>query len=84
METPGFRIPIHQSLTTSILMMGVPRTFAIVNGTICAAFTLGLHSWISIPICAAAHLIATLCVKRDVHFFECLQRHIKQKSYYEV
>ena len=84
MAIPGFRISIHQSLTVPILMAGVPRTFAIVNGTICAAFTLGLHTWESIPICALAHVVASIFVKKDPHFFECMLRHIKQKSYYEV
>ncbi|MEQ8216304.1 MAG: conjugal transfer protein, partial [Smithellaceae bacterium] len=39
----GYDIPIHRALTEQILIGGVPRAVAILNGTIAAAFGIALH-----------------------------------------
>ena len=41
MATDGFEMPIHRSLTQQIMLAGVPREIAILNGTAVAAFGLG-------------------------------------------
>ena len=46
----GFEIAIHRSLTEQILLGGVPRGPAILNGTFMAAMGLGLHSFFAIPL----------------------------------
>lgn len=84
MTTPGFNIPIHNSLTTPILLGGAPRKFSIINGTILAAVTLGLQSFYAIPICLLAQGVAVYYTKKDPYFFEVMLRHIKQKVYYRV
>jgi type IV secretion system protein VirB3 len=81
---PGYNITIHNAFTTPLLLAGVPRTFAIMNGTICAAITLGLHAWYGIPVCAIVHGVAAYLTKKDPYFFSIMTRHIKQKPYYEV
>jgi len=50
MSVNGFEVPIHRSLTQQIMLAGVPREIAILNGTTVAAFGLGLHSYWSIPV----------------------------------
>lgn len=84
MNTPGYQISIHSSLVSPILMAGVPRRFAILNGTLAAALTLGLHSWLGIPICLLVHGIGLYLTKCDPYFFDILRRHIKQKGFYQV
>lgn len=84
MPAPGYRIRLHNSLTTPIMLGGVPRQFAILNWTICAAVVLGLHEVLLLPIFVALHVIAVYCAKKDPQFFEVILRHIKQKKFYRV
>lgn len=80
----GFNIPLHRSLTEPILLAGVPRTLAILNGTVAAAFGIGLQSFYVLPVCFVFHVAAIILTKRDPQFFECFRRHIKQKRYYST
>lgn len=80
----GYRIPIHNSLTTPLLLAGAPRTFTIINGTVCAAFVLALHALFTLPIFIILQLIAVFLAKKDPYFFDVLLRHLKQKSYYRT
>ena len=78
----GFEAPIHRSLTEAILLGGVPRGIAILNGTIAAALGLGLQQWIAgLMLWAFGHSIALLAAKRDPAFASVLARHLKQKAY---
>ena len=84
METPGYRIKLHSSLVTPIMLGGAPRRFAILNGTICAAFVLGLHAIYTLPLFVIFHILAVFFAKRDPHFFDVLLRHLQQKKYYNT
>jgi type IV secretion system protein VirB3 len=83
-EAAGFEVPIHRSLTEQILMGGVPRTIAILNGTVAAAFGIGLQSFYVLPVSIVIHLAAVMMTKRDPQFFDCFKRHIKQKRFYST
>ena len=80
----GFEIPLHKSLTEKILIMGAPREMTIINGTLGAAFGLGLRSWYIVPICLVFQMVAAALTKRDPQFFDCFRRHIKQRKYYST
>ena len=56
----GYEIPIHSSLTQVIMIAGVPRELAILNGTLTAALVLGLHSFWGIPVGLALLLLLWL------------------------
>ena len=84
MAPEGFEIPIHKSLTEQILMGGVPRTIALINGTLVAALGLGLHSFLALPVGAAMHLLALAATRADPDFFGCFRRHVRQKNIYTV
>lgn len=84
MSVPGFRIKLHQSLVMPIMLGGVPRRFAILNGTIAAAVVLGLHALYALPLFILLHIGAAIMAKRDPYFFEILLRGLKQKKYYDV
>lgn len=80
----GFEIPIHRSLTQVIMIGGVPREIAILNGTLTASLVLGLHSIMGLPIGILIHLIAAALAKRDPEFFKTFRRQVKQKRVYEA
>lgn len=84
MATPGYRIRLHSSLVSPILLLGVPRRFAIINGTLCAALVLGLHAIYLLPIFVIIHIIAMVLAKKDPDFFEVMLRHLRQKRFYDV
>lgn len=82
--TMGFEIPIHRSLTEQIMIGGVPKPIAIINGSIAAAFVLMLSSFYIVPVCVVVHVAARLAAKKDPQFFEVFKRHLYQKTYYGV
>lgn len=84
MNTAGYRIRLHNSLTTPIMLGGVPRQFAILNATMCAAMVLGLHAVYLLPLFVIFHLVAVYFAKKDPYFFEVLLRHLRQKRFYRI
>ncbi len=78
----GYEVPIHRALTEIIMIAGVPRTVAMLNGTLAAALGLGMKSWCAVPLCLAIHIISVFVTKKDPQFFDCFRRHIRQKKYY--
>jgi len=80
----GYEIPIHRSLTETIMLAGVPRNIAILNGTFVAAFALGMHSFYVVPVGLVFHVFAVYAAKKDPNFFDCFRRHFKQKNFYKA
>jgi type IV secretory pathway TrbD component len=80
----GFEVPIHRALTTPLLMAGVPREFAILNGTGTMAAGMGMHQLWAVPIGLVIHLLARVAAKYDPQFFEVTVRHLKHRRYYEA
>ena len=81
-DIEGFEVPLHRSLTESILLGGAPRSIAIVNGTIAAALGLGLQMWIAgVVLWIVGHSLAVFAAKRDPDFATVLIRHLRQKAY---
>lgn len=84
MSAPGYRINLHNSLTTPVMLGGVPRGFAILNGTICAALVLGLRAIYLLPLFVVFHGIAVFFAKKDPDFFDVVLRLLKQKRFYRT
>jgi type IV secretory pathway TrbD component len=81
----GFEVPLHRSLTESILLGGAPRSVAIVNGTFAAAIGIGLQVWIvGIVMGVAGHLLAVWGAKIDPQFMDVFARHVKYRSHLDV
>lgn len=78
------QVKIFHSLTSPILLGGVPRQFAILNGTLCAAMVIALQSLYILPICLILHLVAVVLTKKDPEFFSVVLRQMKQKNYYDI
>lgn len=82
---PGFTVPVHRALTEHILLGGVPRSVAILNGTMAAALGLGLRLWlIGIGIGAVGHVAAMWAAKRDPMFVDVVRRHLRIPSHLSV
>lgn len=80
----GYEIPLHISLTQPVLLGGVPRGFMILNATVAAAITLGLHVWwIGLPLGLIVHSVAYAMTKRDSYFFDVLRRHVRHPAFFE-
>jgi len=78
----SIEVPVRRSLTEPILLGGVPRTAAILNGTLAAALGLGLQLWLlGIIYYVCAHTLCVFFASRDPQFMEVLVRHIKHKGY---
>ena len=78
----GFEAPIHRALVEPILLGGVPRAIAILNGTVAAALGLGLQQWIAgLIVWAVGHTLAVFAAKRDPDFASVLVRHLRQRGH---
>lgn len=79
----GFEAPLHRALVEPILLGGVPRGVAIVNGTIAAALGLGLQQWVAgLVLWALGHTLALFAAKRDPDFAPVLMRHLRQRGHF--
>lgn len=84
-EPEGYCIPLRASLTRPILMGGVPRGFAILNATICAAIAFGLQQpFIGAPLWVVLQGGAAWASARDPWFLETWPRHLAKPVYFAV
>jgi type IV secretion system protein VirB3 len=75
---PGFVVPVHRALTEPILLGGAPRSIAILNGTLAAAFGLGLRLWLAgFLLWVIGHALAVWAAKRDPLFVDVVRRHLR-------
>jgi type IV secretion system protein TrbD len=75
---PNFVVPVHRSLTESILMGGAPRSIAILNGTLAAALGIGLRLWVAgLLLWFLGHMAAVWAAKLDPEFVEVVRRHLR-------
>lgn len=82
-DVQGFYTPMRQSLTTSIMYGGCPRTYAILLWTIVMAIASGLEQYLIIPVGVILHIVGIFAARKDPEFFDILLRHIKEKPYLE-
>jgi type IV secretory pathway TrbD component len=78
----GYEAPLHRALTEPILLGGVPRGIAILNGTLAAALGLGLQVWVAgLVLWLVGHSLAVFAAKRDPEFASVLARHLRQRGW---
>ena len=82
MLADDFEVPLHRSLTEPIFLAGVPRTVAIVNGTLAAAIGMGLQLWLpGLVLFVIGHTLAVWAARTDGQFVEVFARHVKYPSH---
>jgi type IV secretion system protein TrbD len=81
----NFEVPVHRSLTEPILLGGMPRTVAIVLGTLAAAVGLGLRLWLpGIALWVVGHALAVWATRLDPQFMTVFSRHLKHRVLLDV
>ena len=78
----GFEVPIHRSLTQTIMIAGAPREITIANGTLTAAMVLGMQTLLGLPLGLIIQALAVAISKHDPQFFATFKRQIRQKRFY--
>ncbi|MEL6414865.1 MAG: VirB3 family type IV secretion system protein [Pseudomonadota bacterium] len=78
----GYEIPLHRSLTESILMAGAPRSAAIAIGTLAAVLALGLRLWVpGLLLWVLGHSAAVFVAKSDPDFMAVLARSMRHREF---
>ena len=78
----GYVQPVRQALIMPVLVAGVPRAFAILNGTAMTALGLGAHQiLVAVPLGLALHATAVVLTKRDPLWLDVLLRHLRQPKH---
>lgn len=81
-NTPdGFSVPIHRSLTTPVMLGGLPRKIAILNGTLIIAFVLGAHNLWILPVGILSHLVLVALHRRDPDILLVLKRNLNRPPF---
>ncbi len=83
-DPPGYRVPVHNSLTKQLMLGGVPRGIAIINWTFCIALSMPLRTWYAIPLSLFIHAVCFAAARRDPDFFNVIRRSVHYKSFYRV
>lgn len=84
-DVPGYTVPVHRALTEPILLGGAPRSIAILNGTLAAAFGLGLRLWlVGLVLWAIGHFAAVWAAKRDPMFVDVVRRHLRVPAHLTI
>ena len=73
----GLEVPLHRSLVEPMLLVGLPRTVALVLWTTVAAFALGLHQIWVLPVGIVVHVAAAAATRADPYVFEIVLVAIK-------
>ena len=66
----GLEVPLHRSLVDPMLLVGLPRTVALVLWTSVSAVGFGMRQLWVVPIGVVVHVIAAAAAKSDPYFFD--------------
>jgi type IV secretory pathway TrbD component len=68
----GLEVPLHRSLIEPMMVVGLPRTVALVLWTTVCAFAFGLRQIWVLPIGLVLHLVCAAAAKADPYIFSIL------------
>lgn len=77
----GFSVPIHRSLTAPVMLGGLPRHIAILNGTVIISFVLGAHNLWVLPVGILSHFVLVALHKRDPHILPIIKRNLNRPPF---
>jgi len=82
---PGFEQPLHRSLCEPVLLGGVPRSVAILNGTMAAVVGLGMQLWpAGLALWLTGHTLAVWGTRLDPQFLPVFARHLRIPTLLDV
>ena len=76
----GFLVPIHRSLTAPVMLGGLPRKIAILNGTLIISFVLGAQNLWILPVGIISHLVLVALHQKDPDILPVLKRNLNRPS----
>jgi type IV secretory pathway TrbD component len=76
----GFYVPIHRSLTTKVMLGGIPRKIAIINGTMIISLVVGAHNLWVLPVGVLSHLVLVALHRRDQDILTVIKRNLNCPS----
>ncbi len=76
----GFYVPIHRSLTSKVMLGGIPRKIAIINGTMIIALVVGAHNLWVLPLGIMSHLVLVALHRRDQDILAVIRRNLNRPS----
>jgi type IV secretory pathway TrbD component len=80
-EPEGFRVPIHRSLTEPLMMAGIPRRIAILNGFATFAMVMGAHNLWVVPLGIVSHLVLLALYRRDQYILSIIKANLSRPSF---
>lgn len=80
-EPEGFRVPIHRSLTEPLMMGGIPRHIALINGFATLIVVMGAHNLLVLPVGIFSHMILMALYKRDKHMLSVIKTNLSRPSH---
>lgn len=80
-EPEGFRVPIHRSLTEPLMMGGIPRHLALLNGFLTFILVMGAHNLWVLPAGVLGHLILVGLYRRDKHMLSVIKTNLSRPSH---
>ncbi len=80
-ELEGFRVPIHRSLTEPLMMAGIPRRIAILNGFVTFAMVMGAHNLWVVPLGIVSHLVLLALYRRDQYILSIIKANLSRPSF---
>lgn len=84
-EAEGWEVPVAGALTQPVLIAGLPRDYAILNGTLAAVMGLALKLWpLGLAWWALAHGFGLLMTRADPLFLAVLRRHLVQPPHLDA
>jgi type IV secretion system protein VirB3 len=80
-EPTGFRVPIHRSLIEPVMMGGIPRNIALLNGFATFSLVMGAHNLWVLPLGIISHLVLMALYRRDKHILAIIKANLSRPSY---
>ena len=78
--TEGLEVPLHRSLVEPMMVVGLPRTVALVLWTTVCAFAFGLRQMWVLPIGFVLHLACAAATKADPYIFPILGAALRARA----
>lgn len=84
-QPDGWEVPVAGALTQPVLIAGLPRDYAILNGTLALVLGLALKLWpLGLAWWALAHGLGLLISRSDPQLLPVLRRHLAQPSHFDA